>query len=162
MSIHVRQARPEDAATACRVVRDSIEHCCAEDHEGDSTRLDAWLRNKTPEKFVIWMQRDDLMCVVAEGKRGVNGFGMASAAGDVLLCYVSPAALYQGVGKAVLRELERCARANGLTELRLESTKTATPFYLRNGFAVCGQVVGFAGMTGLPMRKRLPDAAPIV
>ncbi|MDR7150394.1 GNAT superfamily N-acetyltransferase [Hydrogenophaga palleronii] len=160
MTIHVRQARPEDAAAACRVVRNAIEQCCAEDHEGDPARMDAWLRNKTPENFVTWIQRDDLYCVVAGGKADVIGFGMASAAGELLLCYVAPAVLHQGVGKALLQEIEQWASAAGLTELRLESTKTALAFYKRNDFVACGPAVSFAGMAGHPMRKVLPDAAP--
>lgn len=160
MTIHVRPAKPEDAAAACRVVRDSIEQCCAEDHEGISTRLDAWLKNKTPDNFMAWIERDDLYCVVAESEAGAVGFGMASAAGTLLLCYVVPSVLYQGVGKAVLQAIKRWASGSGLTELQLESTKTALPFYRRNGFVACGPVVTFAGMAGHPMRKLLSEATP--
>jgi GNAT superfamily N-acetyltransferase len=155
-----RRATPQDATAVCRVVRDSIKHCCKEDHEGISTRLDAWLKNKTPENFVTWIERDNLYCVVAAGEAGVVGFGMASAAGELLLCYVAPSALNQGVGKAVLQAIERWARGTGMTELRLESTKTALSFYSRNGFVACGPAVSFAGMTGHPMRKVLSGAKP--
>lgn len=153
-----RRATSQDAAAACKVVRHSIEHCGIEDHEGISTRLDAWLRNKTPDNFLAWMERDDLCCVVAESEAGVVGFGMASTAGKLLLCYAAPSVLYQGVGKAVLQAIERWAGGTGLTELQLESTKTALPFYRRNGFVACGPVVTFAGMAGHPMRKLLSEA----
>lgn len=155
MNTSVRQTRPQDAAASCQVVRDAIEQCCAEDHEGNPVRLDAWLRNKTPDNFLAWIQRDDLYCVVAEGEAGVIGFGMASAAGELLLCYAAPSVRFQGVGKAVLIEVERWAVTTGLAELRLESTRTALPFYKRNGFEACGPAVSFAGMEGQPMRKRL-------
>jgi len=161
MNICVRQSRPEEAEAACEVVRSSIEQCCTEDHEGDPTRLAAWLRNKTPDNFLAWMQRDDLYSVVAEGETGVVGFGMASAAGELLLCYAAPSGRFQGVGKAMLHDVERWAVAAGLTGLRLESTKTALPFYQRHGFEACGPAATFAGMEGQPMYKRLTrDAAP--
>lgn len=143
MTNSVRPARSEDAEAACRVVRDSIEQCCAEDHEGDPLRLDAWLRNKTPDNFLAWIQRDDLHCVVAEGASGVMGFGMASTAGEVLLCYAAPSARFQGVGKAVLRDTERWAVATGLTGLGEHEDGTAVLqtqwfFSLRAGYQLRG------------------------
>jgi GNAT superfamily N-acetyltransferase len=158
MVIHVRQARPADAEVTCLVVRESIQQCCVEDHENDPARVSAWLRNKTPQNFVAWTERDDLYCVVAESEAGVVGFSMASIQGELLLCYVAPAALYQRVGKAVLQEIERWAGAARLTELRLESTKTALPFYKRNGYVACAPAVIFGGMASQPMRKPLPNA----
>ena len=116
-------------------------------------RLGAWLHNKTQENFLAWIQSDSLYCVVAEGGAGVVGFGMASAKGELMLCYVTPEVRFQGVGGAVLQEIERWAHTTGIAELRLESTKTALPFYKRNGFETCSPVVSFAGMEGYPMSK---------
>ena len=155
LEVSVRRTKPEDAAAACRVVRDSIKQCCAEDHEGDPMRLDTWLSNKTPDNFLAWIQRDDLCCFVAEDEAGVVGFGMVSAAGELLLCYAASSVRFQGVGKAMLQEMERWAVAVGLTGLRLESTKTALPFYERHGFKASGPATTFAGMGGQPMSKRL-------
>src|SRR3990167_10264723 len=138
MTISVRRTRPEDAAAVCRVVRDSIEQCCAEDHEGDPMRLDAWLSNKTPESFLAWVQRDDLHCVVAEGEAGVVGFGMVSAAGELLLCYAAPPVRFQGVGRAMLQAMERWAVAAGVTGVRLGSTRKAQPFLEPQGLKTHG------------------------
>jgi GNAT superfamily N-acetyltransferase len=157
MTLHVRPSRPEDAAAACQVVRDAIEQCCAEDHEGSPTRLAAWLRNKTPDNFLAWIERDDLFGVVAEDETGVVGFGMVSVEGELLLCYVAPLVLHQGAGKAMLQAMEQWATTIGLTGLRLESTQTALAFYGRHGFVTSGPSVSFAGMTSQPMRKHFPD-----
>lgn len=152
MKFSVRTSRPEDAEAACSAVRSSIEVCCADDHGGDRTRLDAWLKNKTPEAFRTWIQSDSLYCVVAEENSKIVGFGMA-AAGEVLLCYVAPEVRFRGAGKSILQAIEQWAAASGVPELRLESTRTALAFYRRNGFKACGPVVTFAGMEGHPMSK---------
>lgn len=152
MTFSVRAAKPEEAEAACCAVRASIEVCCTEDHGGDEARLDAWLKNKTPETFRTWVQSDKLYSVVVEERSKIVGFGM-SAAGEVLLCYVAPEVRFRGAGKAVLQALELWAATSGVSELRLESTRTALAFYRRNGFKRCGPVVTFAGMEGHPMSK---------
>src|SRR3990167_9410302 len=62
--------------------------------------------------------------------------------------------LWYGVGRAVRQAMERWAVAAGLTGLRLESTRTALPFYERHGFKASGPATTFAGMEGQPMSKR--------
>ena len=126
--------------------------CCAEDHGGDTARIDAWLKNKTPETFRTFIQSEKLYCVVVEESSKIVGFGMA-AAGEVLLWYVAPEVRFRGAGKAVLQAIERWASTSGFPELLLESTRTALAFYRRNGFKSCGPVVTFAGMESHPMSK---------
>lgn len=84
MTFSVRAAKPEEAEAACCAVRAYIEVCCTEDHGGDGARLDAWLKNKTPETFRTWIQSDKLYSVVVEESSRIVGFGM-SAPGEVLL-----------------------------------------------------------------------------
>jgi GNAT superfamily N-acetyltransferase len=152
MTFVVRTSKPEDAEAACSAVRASIEVCCADDHGGDSARLDAWLKNKTPETFRAWIQSDALYCVVVEESSRVVGFGMA-AAGEVLLCFVAPEVRFRGAGKAVLQAIERWSATSGVPHLRLASTRTALAFYRRNGFKSSGSMVTFAGMEGHLMSK---------
>lgn len=160
MTFSVRAAKPEEAEAACCAVRASIEVCSAEDHGGDGARLDAWLKNKTPETFRTWIQSDKLYSVVVEESSKIVGFGM-SAPGEVLLCYVAPEVRFRGAGKAVLQALELWAATSGVPELRLESTRTALAFYRRNGFKRCGPVVTFAGMECHPMSKPIMAKSPI-
>ena len=154
MSFHIRRAQVEDAEAACEAVRRSIAACCHEDHGGDPVRLSAWLGNKTPGSFRGWIEREGLHCVVAgSADRRIVGFGMA-AAGEILLCYVTPEVRFLGVGRGVLQALERHAVAAGAAELRLESTRTALPFYRRQGYAPSGPAIAFNGMEGHPLSKR--------
>lgn len=120
ITFSVRAAKPEDVQAACSAVRASIEVCCAEDHGGDRARLDAWLKNKTPETFRPWIQSDKIYCVVVEESSRIVGFGM-SAGGDVLLCYVVPEVRFLGAGKAVLQAIERRAATSGVPDFGLRA-----------------------------------------
>ncbi len=90
---------------------------------------------------------------------GEEAIGFALVIADELaLCYAMPQVLHQGVGKALLREATSRAVAPGITALRLDSTRTALPFYLRNGFAIAGPARHWAGLEAQPMRKPLVRA----
>lgn len=145
---------PGTAETACAVVRQSITHCCVLDHANDATILTAWLANKTPENLAAWIAAPG---AVAWGAyRGETMVGFALRAQAVLaLCYVVPDALHQGVGRALLQQVEAHAREVGLADLGLESTRTAEAFYRRNGYAPHGAVQTWAGLQAQPMRKVL-------
>jgi GNAT superfamily N-acetyltransferase len=73
--------------------------------------------------------------VVAELDGEVVGIGsLGSKAKEQRACYVSPAGLRKGVGRAIVRELERLARSYGVEQLELIATIHAEPFYARLGY----------------------------
>lgn len=154
MAPRIRPATLEDASAACAVVRRSIAKCCADDHRNDPVLVDRWLGNKTVPQFQAWMAHPAACAVVAEHDGAVVGFAMAQA-GEVQLCYLVPEALFKGIGKAMLAALESQAAQAGMTTLRLHSTRTASAFYLRNGFATTGPAVSAFGLEALPMAKAL-------
>jgi GNAT superfamily N-acetyltransferase len=154
MSVETRKAATSDATAICEVVRRSIAECCAVDHRNNPVMLSAWLKNKTPENVVAWVQSADSTAVVAT--QGDHLVGFALAVGDELaLCYVVPEVLHQGVGKALLLAIESRVMLQGVIALRLESTRTAQSFYLRHGFVASGPLQVWSGMEGLPMVKVL-------
>jgi hypothetical protein len=55
--MHIRDAVPEDADTACAVIRRSIIELCIADHRNDPVILGRWLANKTPENVASWMAK---------------------------------------------------------------------------------------------------------
>ena len=61
----VRDARPEDAAAACAVLRASISELCVADHHNDPEILGRWLANKTPENVVAWAADPDTSLLLA-------------------------------------------------------------------------------------------------
>lgn len=158
MTVKIRTATPEDAAAICDVLRESIAACCAADHQDDPVVLARWLANKTMENVKKWVTVQDSVALVAS--RGKDMLGVAMLTGhELTLCYVVSRALYQGVGKALLQLMERSASARGVEVLTLDSTKTAFPFYSRNGFSACGPVRSWAGLEAQPMAKILRASA---
>jgi len=136
--VAVRQAVPEDAEAAVAVLRRSITELCISDHRGDAQTIAKWLANKTPQNFVSWIGDDDNFCVVAEAPERLLGVGLLHRSGELRLCYLSPGAQGQGLGKAIYLALEEKAKAWGLKKLSLESTVAARSFYESLGFRPAG------------------------
>lgn len=148
---------PEDAGPVAAVLRRSIEELCHADHHGQPEILAAWLENKTPRSVEAWISSADNFCATAVSAAGeVIGFAMLRRDGEIVLLYVSPDSTGQRVGHELLQALERRALELGLTELSLDSTKTALPFYRHHGFRggkACSERAD--GLSCLAMRKRL-------
>jgi GNAT superfamily N-acetyltransferase len=155
MNIRVRPATEGDATAACNVIRSSIQECCGEDHRGDASVLEGWLRNKTPEFVRRLILAPNVFSAVASYGEDTVGFASATRTGEVTLCYVAPSVRFTGVGKALLAAIEDRAARAGVEALRLESTRTAQAFYLRSGFVPDGPPVSAFGIEGQPMRKQL-------
>ena len=155
MKVEIRPAVHEDATAISGVLRESITACCAADHHDDPEIVSRWLSNKTAENVEKWVNASDSVALIAF--RGGDMLGVALISGQELaLCYVVPRALHQGVGKALLQSVVKEASARGVEVLRLDSTRTALPFYSRNGFSACGSLRSWAGLEAQPMSKRLP------
>jgi GNAT superfamily N-acetyltransferase len=133
-AMHIRPAQTADAAAACDVLRRSIAELCAADHGNDPKFLSAWLANKTPENVAAWISDPGNVLYVAVDGGVIVGVAGMTRAGVVMLNYVSPDARFKGVSKALLAALECKAADLGLTQCRLESTKTARRFYESAGY----------------------------
>jgi GNAT superfamily N-acetyltransferase len=151
----VRVAEERDAEAACHVLRRSITECCSEDHGNDPSRLVPWLSNKTPENLRQWISSANNYAVVAEAGCDIVGVAMMRNSGEITLCYLLPEVRFTGVGRALLAALESKGRELGLREVRLESTKTARQFYLRNGFTPSGASSSCKDIECFPMIKSL-------
>jgi len=154
MPIAIRTATTSDATAICDVIRRSITACCVADHRNDPDIVSAWLENTTPENAAVWIRSVDAIALVAVRGSELVGFALSNR-DELALCYAAPEALHQGVGKGLLRAIESRALSRGVTKLRLDSTRTARDFYVRNGFGVSGPVQVWAGVEGTPMVKHL-------
>ena len=155
MNALIRPAEEQDADVACEVLLRSITECCSEDHADDPIRLAPWLENKTPENLRHWIGDPGSHAFVAEADGGIVGVGMMLSTGEITLCYLVPEVRFTGVGKALLAELESKARELGLRQLSLNSTQTASAFYIRNGFEPAGTADSWHGIECYPMVKVL-------
>lgn len=83
---------------------------------------------------------------VAEIRRRVVGFSDLQSTGEVDMLYVHPAFTGRGVGKALLDEVEQCARELDMPLLHARVSLTARPLFRRHGFVlVREQVVELRG-----------------
>jgi GNAT superfamily N-acetyltransferase len=96
----------------------------------------------------------DRFCLVAEEE----GHLLATAAleaDELVTFFVLPEAQGRGIGAALLRALEGIARAQGITELKVNASMTGVPFYERHSYKLTGaQLDGVAGPQ-IAMRKQL-------
>lgn len=150
---------PGVAQQACQVVCASITHCCVADHGGDAQVLRGWLANKTRDNLAVWMSATGAMAWGAYCTEGAEasmvGFALVARPATLALCYLLPAALYRGIGRALLHAAEAGARDAGADALVLDSTRTGLSFYLRNGYAPAGDAFTWAGLWAQPLSKSL-------
>jgi GNAT superfamily N-acetyltransferase len=105
----------------------------------------------------------DSYVVVASEGAAIVGVGAVTAAGEILLNYVSPDARFRGVSKAVLSCLEAKARELGNGACVLTSTATARRFYLSAGYEQQGAPTrSFGTKESYRMSKRLLPPAHAV
>lgn len=159
MAVTVRAATIDDAAAACDVIRRSIVELCRLDYGGDEAFLARWLANKTAENVQRWISQSRHF-LVAEDDGTIVGAASMTDSGKVLLNYVSPDARFRGVSKALMRTLEDRARAVGIAECSLDSTKTALRFYQSLGYQPTdqGYIHPVTAAPALTLAKRLrPD-----
>jgi len=143
--MEIRDARLEDASSACQVVRRSISELCVADHGNDPTILKQWLNNRTPENFASWIAHPNSSVLVAVEHGTVLAVGSVTDAGEVTLNYVSPDARYRGISRALLGALETRAVKQGNVRCTLTSTETARQFYQANGYVESARLDGKFG-----------------
>jgi GNAT superfamily N-acetyltransferase len=152
--VEIRDAAPENAAAACRVLRESITQLCVADHGNDPAILNAWLANKTPETVAAWINQKESSLLLAVEGDAVLAVGAVTDAGEIRLNYVAPGARFRGVSRALLRALEVRAAEKGNTRCTLTSTETAHRFYRSAGYIDDGAPTGkFGTKAGYPMSK---------
>ena len=137
--VDVRFAKSEDARGILEAHYSAVHETAAKDYPLDirrgwaqqvtAARIDQYLRNALPHETTL----------VADISGRVAGFGVIIESNNELRAvYVTAKYGKQGIGSALLRELERLAKQRDCTELRMDSSLTAAPFYLRHGYEDLG------------------------
>lgn len=136
----LREAIFKDAEAVCEVHVASVRELGREAY--DEAQVQAWSSGRTPEDYPI--ESDKCHFVVAEVDGQVRGFGElrfepgehleADVDAEVRAMYVHPEVARQGVGSALLAELERAGRDAGFERLGLWASRNAVPFYESHGY----------------------------
>ena len=113
----------------------SISESCFEDHQNDPKRLKTWLENKTPENVKSWLEINRTYCAISQSG-AILGVLQINTENRILLNYVDPSYSNRGIGTKLLRKLE--SEIGEGERVVVESTATAKPFYIKNGFIELG------------------------
>jgi putative acetyltransferase len=165
LAVSIREMRPADARAFLEVQHRAVRELAADDYPLDV--IEAWAPLPiTPEHvdFVRSTANREYR-LVAELDGEIVGIGcLAPKNNELRACYVAPWATRKGVGSAILREIERVARDQGVTTLHADSSLTAEPFYRVNGYEVCASgdhvLNNGARMTCVRIRKNLAPRDP--
>lgn len=131
----IKIASVNDANEACDVISESIREVCGPYYDEIPGYIEKWLSNKTPTTLRQWIQHDSNEFLISHDATGkINGVSCIGKNGEIFLCYVTSAALGNGVGKALLSKMKAVAANWGLTEIISYSTVTAKDFYISQGF----------------------------
>jgi N-acetylglutamate synthase-like GNAT family acetyltransferase len=153
--ISIRKANEEDAQAAWHIRNAAINSHCAGHYPPEA--LESWTRGDVTEDFVSAVV-DSFYVATLDGE--VVGTGMIDLdSGKVDAIFVHPNNMGTGVGSQILSYLEKLAIDAGLTQVNLESTLNAAPFYRACGFV--GETVSKyksprgVSLDCIPMKKGL-------
>lgn len=129
--------RNEDARAFLEVHHAAVRGIAANDYP--EPVIEDWAPIPVTEKSVegFLTNPDGELRLVAEIDGNIVGIGALVVANcELRACYVAPNAARQGVGSALVREIERIARDKGLAYLKMDSSLTAEQFYKSVGYCV--------------------------
>ena len=158
MDLTIRKAAADDAAAAWTIRNAAIRHACRGFYADDL--LERWTDGEMTGQFVEFVAQQFYVATV---NGVVVGTGLINPAnGRLDAVFVRPDMMGKGIGKRTVAFCEDVGRSAGLTELNLESTLNAAPFYRRCGFV--GDVIGVyhsprgISLDCIPMTKRIAQS----
>lgn len=136
----IRLARADEIPMLAGIYQRAVDRSCAPWYSSD--QLAAWLGFASDEN--VWLDSfEESHCLVAVNRRGMPlAFGDAHpGTGRIGRLYVEPDMQGNGLGTAILNELELLLLHAGHREAALESALNAYRFYLNRGYSSQGTVV---------------------
>ena len=133
----IREMRPEHAGAFLEVHHAAVRGLAAKDYP--PMVIEAWAPIPVTDDAVerVRANPENEYRLIAEVDGSVVGIGVgAFDKAELRACYVAPDVGRRGIGSALVREIERRARKQGLTHLELDSSVTAESFYRNVGFKV--------------------------
>jgi GNAT superfamily N-acetyltransferase len=130
----MRRARFEEVPEILRLIRRAVEHGCRQHYRPNQRREVLWSYVRSLFVDVL----GPCETVVAELDARLVGVAQLDVAGGRLRALFVDAPLQmQGVGRALLADIEQRAAARGNTRVHGAMSLNAVPFYTRAGFRPC-------------------------
>ena len=150
--VTIRKASREDAQAAWDIRNAAINSQCVGHYS--SEELAIWTAGEITGQFMKEVENNFYVATIDDL---VVGTGMVNLeSGKVDAIFVHPSHMGIGVGKKLISHLESLARSGGLTQLHLESTLNAAPFYRSCGF-IGDRVAKYKSSRGLSL-----DCIPMI
>jgi len=160
--VELRRATPADAPAMATAHLDSIHSIGPAFYSAQL--VDAWAAAVTPEMYVKAMAGGEVFFIAvaaSDGEPEVLGFAshVPHGGNDGASAYVRGSATRRGIGSALWRMAEAHASAHGATDITIQASLGAVPFYRAQGFDEIGPgeavLQNGAVMPCVVMRKRL-------
>ena len=159
MAILVRPLREDEARTFFDIHSRAVRGLAADSYPAEV--IEAWgarASDRAIERFFENPESEIRLLAELDGVPAGLGVLVPEKL-ELRACYVAPEAARQGVGSALVQEIERIARERCLTRLELHSSINAEPFYASLGYEIVerGEHVLRSGlrMAAVKMRKQL-------
>ncbi len=127
----IRKAVPEDLDRVSRLFRKTIKSVNAKDY--DPIQLKAWSAKYNDISWWRERIRTDYFLIVEDQWR-ILGFCSVSGKGSLDLIYVHKDFQGNGVGSALMAEIDNYYANLGIREIVSEVSITAKPFFIKMGF----------------------------
>jgi len=154
--LSIEFAKTEQAETIAELLVKSIKENCYADHGNDPQILQNWIANKTADSVREWLDNPYNQSIVTrDDQNTVIGFAILAHSYEIMLNYIKPGHIGQGVGSQLLKRMEDLARDNDCQLLQTDSTVSATGFYVNQGFILNMDKASQSVNTGIPLYKYL-------
>jgi len=127
----IRKAGAVDAAAAWGVRTSAILHHCADCYPADLLAI--WTDGSVTAEFEQFVADRLYVATLDEIVVGTGTIDCDTGRLDAI--FVRPELVRRGIGSQIVSFLEQLGRAAGLTQLTLDSTLNAAPFYRSCGFS---------------------------
>ena len=162
--ICIRSAKKEEWESILKIHRRAIHEIACADYP--PAILNLWGNPLSQDKISQEMANFDrkseqgIFTIVAEINGTIAGFGEVIPKENLLLAvYINPDFKRQGVGTAIVLELEEIAKKQGADFLQMDASLTAENFYISCGYQVIERgfhtVSSTEKMACVKMKKRL-------
>ena len=122
---------PGDTPALCELYAQSIDELCAEDYD-DEQRL-AWI-SRAADGRAFGQRLAAMVTLVVKVDSDCGGFAALKDNTVLEMLYVNPHYAGEGIGTALAEAVERIAAGRGSTEITVESSDTAVPFFEQRGY----------------------------
>ena len=133
--MYIRRLLDDEYEDVVKLITQTVHTVCTDDYTKEE--LDAW----APYGFDVKKFKNNICgCynLVAFEKGKLVGFISATPEGYINRLYTHKDYLCHGIASALYNKVEEWAKEYGISELSLDSSKTAEGFYLKMGFEKSG------------------------